>query len=151
MAMGRMGAGHVPSSSPLHNGDMEDSFGCTAWIRTEQFQEAVLTAAALPRKDGQVVFDVEMHTSKAPGSPVQKRCRRREEVDALQKSIDWVSDWSVDLETFYPGVPLQAPKPSISFSSMWVKVEPWRGTFFTKSFLRCPFHLSSSPMFWLWG
>ncbi|CAD7680982.1 unnamed protein product [Nyctereutes procyonoides] len=68
------GLEHVPSSSSVHNGDMEK----------------ILLDPVL--KDGQIMFDVEKHTSRD----------HKKEVDALKKSVDWVSDWSSRPENIPP-------------------------------------------------
>ncbi|KAK2093864.1 BCL2/adenovirus E1B 19 kDa protein-interacting protein 3-like [Saguinus oedipus] len=155
------GLEHVPSSSSIHNGDMEKilldaqhesgqsssrgSSHCDR--RNKQFREKVgasmkkhteaeqcfhripdfVTLPALtcpsPQEDGQIMFDVEMHTSRDHSSQSEEEVVEGEkEVEALKKSADWVSDWSSRPENIPPNgahKPLEPFTKTEEFSFKW--------------------------------
>ena len=85
------GLEHVPSHTPSIAGTWRRFFWMHSTNPDRAVQEAVLTATALPQ-DGQVMFDMEMHTSKDHRSQSEEVAVGEKEVDALKKSIVWVSD-----------------------------------------------------------
>ncbi|KAG7480670.1 hypothetical protein MATL_G00058740 [Megalops atlanticus] len=98
------GLEHVPSSSSIHNGDMEK-------ILLDAQHESSQSSSSCdspPRPhspdqdEGQITFDVEMPSGRDSQSEEEGSEKEREEDILMNKGTDWVADWSSRPENIPP-------------------------------------------------
>ncbi|XP_036383524.1 BCL2 interacting protein 3 like a [Megalops cyprinoides] len=98
------GLEHVPSSSSIHNGDMEK-------ILLDAQHESSQSSSSCdspPRPhspdqdEGQITFDVEMPSRRDSQSEEEGSEKEREEDILMNKGTDWVADWSSRPENIPP-------------------------------------------------
>ncbi|CAB1318470.1 unnamed protein product, partial [Coregonus sp. 'balchen'] len=115
------GLEHVPSSSSIHNGDMErilldaqhessrSNSSCDSPPRPHSPQE--------DDHDGQIIFDVDV-SSRRDCQSEEDTLEKERDMDILMKDSDWVADWSNTLSMRKTG----AMKNGGVFSAEFLKV-----------------------------
>ncbi|XP_075895010.1 BCL2 interacting protein 3 like a [Nelusetta ayraudi] len=109
------GLEHVPSSSSIHNGDMEKIL-LDAQHESSPSGSSCDSPHRPPSPDqdeGQITFDVEMPSQSEDDGPEQDR----EDDILLNKEADWVADWSSRPENIPPKeFHFKHPRRSVSLS-----------------------------------
>nr|XP_020456700.1 BCL2/adenovirus E1B 19 kDa protein-interacting protein 3-like [Monopterus albus] len=96
------GLEHVPSSSSIHNGDMEK-------ILLDAQHESSRSNSSCnspprphsPQDDGQIIFDVDA-TARRDSQSEEDVLDKERDMDILMKDSDWVADWSSRPENIPP-------------------------------------------------
>ncbi|KAM4616678.1 BCL2 interacting protein 3 like a [Polymixia lowei] len=113
------GLEHVPSSSSIHNGDMEKIL-LDAQHESSQSSSSCDSPHRLPSPDqdeGQITFDVEMSSTRDSQSEEDGPEKDGEEDILMNKGIDWVADWSSRPENIPPKeFHFRHPRRSVSLS-----------------------------------
>lgn len=94
------GLEHVPSSSSIHNGDMEK-------ILLDAQHESSRSNSSCdspprphsPQDDGQIIFDVD---ARRDSQSEEDGLEKERDMDILMKDADWVADWSSRPENIPP-------------------------------------------------
>uniref|UniRef100_G3Q2A3 BCL2 interacting protein 3 like b n=1 Tax=Gasterosteus aculeatus aculeatus TaxID=481459 RepID=G3Q2A3_GASAC len=96
------GLEHVPSSSSIHNGDMEK-------ILLDAQHESSRSNSSCdspprphsPQDDGQIIFDVDL-SGRRDSLSEEDGLDKERDMDILMKDADWVADWSSRPENIPP-------------------------------------------------
>ncbi|KAF3695988.1 BCL2/adenovirus E1B 19 kDa protein-interacting protein 3-like [Channa argus] len=129
---------HVPSSSSIHNGDMEKI------LLDAQHESSPSNSSCdsphrppSPDKDeGQITFDVEMLSPRGSQSDEDGAEKDREEDILMNKEVDWVADWSSRPENIPPKeFHFHHPRRSVSLSMRKSGVMK-KGGIFSAEFLK---------------
>uniref|UniRef100_A0A3Q0QW97 BCL2 interacting protein 3 like a n=1 Tax=Amphilophus citrinellus TaxID=61819 RepID=A0A3Q0QW97_AMPCI len=130
------GLEHVPSSSSIHNGDMEKI------LLDAQHESSPSNSSCdsphrppSPEQDeGQITFDVEMSSPR--GSQEDCAEKDREEDILMNREVDWVADWSSRPENIPPKeFHFRHPRRSVSLSMRKSGVMK-KGGIFSAEFLK---------------
>ncbi|CAL8347254.1 unnamed protein product [Lota lota] len=114
------GLEHVPSSSSIHNGDMEKIL-LDAQHESSQSSSSCNSPHRPPSPDqdeGQITFDVEMSSTRGSQSEEEVGAEKDREEDILMNTgDDWVNDWSSRPENIPPKeFHFKHPRRSVSLS-----------------------------------
>ncbi|AWP06798.1 putative BCL2/adenovirus E1B 19 kDa protein-interacting protein 3-like isoform 2 [Scophthalmus maximus] len=113
------GLEHVPSSSSIHNGDMEKIL-LDAQHESSPSNSTCDSPHRPPSPDqdeGQITFDVEMSSQRDSQSEDDCVEKDREEDILMSKEVDWVADWSSRPENIPPKeFHFRHPRRSVSLS-----------------------------------
>uniref|UniRef100_A0A3P9ILD9 BCL2 interacting protein 3 like b n=2 Tax=Oryzias TaxID=8089 RepID=A0A3P9ILD9_ORYLA len=130
------GLEHVPSSSSIHNGDMEK-------ILLDAQHESSRSNSSCdspprphsPQDEGQIIFDVDMAARRDSQSEEEVSDKERD-MDILMKDADWVADWSSRPENIPPKeFHFRHPRRSVTLSMRKTGVMK-KGGIFSAEFLK---------------
>lgn len=113
------GLEHVPSSSSIHNGDMEKIL-----LDAQHESSPSNSSCESPHRppspgqdDGQITFDVEMSSPRGSQSGDDTADMDREDDILMNKEVDWVANWSSRPENIPPKeFHFRHPRRSVSLS-----------------------------------
>ncbi|XP_029999220.1 BCL2 interacting protein 3 like a [Sphaeramia orbicularis] len=132
------GLEHVPSSSSIHNGDMEKIL-LDAQHESSPSNSSCDSPHRPPSPDqdeGQIMFDVEMSSLRGSQSEEDGLDKDREEDILMNKETDWVADWSSRPENIPPKeFHFRHPRRSVSLSMRKSGVMK-KGGIFSAEFLK---------------
>ncbi|XP_038141663.1 BCL2 interacting protein 3 like a [Cyprinodon tularosa] len=132
------GLEHVPSSSSIHNGDMEKIL-----LDAQHESSPSNSSCESPHRppspgqdDGQIMFDVEMSSPRGSQSEDDPSDKDREEDILMNKAVDWVANWSSRPENIPPKeFHFRHPRRSVSLS-MRKRGVMKKGGIFSADFLK---------------